>query len=245
MLLPFPQFAANGVTEQQNGAGSSYYESLNARLEKRFSGGLSLITNFVWSSLIDRVAYLNAYDTTLEKRASADSRPLRFVTSVNYHLPIGKGRLLDLGSGWKNALLGGWVLNGIFTMQSGAPLSWGNVIYYGGDIHLNQRQLNGPAFDVTRFNTVSSQALASNIRTFDTQFNNLRAYGVNDFDSSMVKEFHFAERRYLQIRVESFNTFNHAAFAAPNLTPTSSSFGLITATTLNGRAIQMAGRLVW
>ena len=42
-----------------------------------------------------------------------------------------------LEAAWGDRLLGGWVINGIYTYQVGAPLSWGNAIYYGGDLHLN------------------------------------------------------------------------------------------------------------
>jgi hypothetical protein len=64
-------------------------------------------------------------------------------------------------------------------------------------------------------------------------------------DASLMKEFHFSERRYFQLRFETFNTLNRPGFAAPNLTPTSSSFGLITATVLNARNVQIGGRVVW
>ncbi len=245
LLLPFPQFPNGGITEQYNAAGSSYYESLNVGLRKRLSHGLSVTSNFIWNSYIDRTSYLNAFDAAPVKQVAASSRPLRFVLAATYQLPIGQGKLLDTGSGWRNALLGGWVINGIYIWQIGAPLSWGNVIYYGGDLHLDPRQVNGPAFDLTRFNTVSAQQLANNVRTFSTYFNNLRADGVNSLDASLLKEFHFTERRHLQIRFEAFNAPNRPAFAAPNLTPTSSSFGLITGTTINPRTIQMGGRLVW
>ena len=245
LLLPFPEFPVNGVTMQQGSGGSSYFESLNTRVEKRFSQGLSLIGNFVWSSLIDRVAYLNAFDSAPEKRVSADSRPLRLVTVVTYQLPVGKGRLISLTSHWSNALLGGWVVTGTYTWESGPPLAWGNLIYYGGDIHLNARNVNGPAFDVTRFNTVSNQQLASNVRTFNTMFGNLRADGINALNASIAKKFYFTERMYLSLRMEAFNAPNRPAFAAPNLTATSSSFGLITAQTINPRQVQLGARLVW
>ncbi len=245
LVVPFPQFPVDGVIMQQSTGGSSYYESLNARLEKRFSNGLSFITNFVWSSLIERITYLNANDPAPEKRISADSRPLRVVTAVTYELPVGKGKLLDLGSRWKDTILGGWVVTAIYTWEQGPPLSWGNVIYNGGDIHLNPRQVNGPAFDVTRFNTVSTQQLASNVRTFDTMFNNLRADGINALNASLAKKFYFTERINLALRLEAFNAPNRPAFDVPNLTPTSTSFGLITAQTINPRQIQLGARLVW
>jgi len=53
-------------------------------------------------------------------------------------------------------------------------------------------------------------------------------------------------RPKLQYRAEWFNALNHARLDAPNLTPTSTSFGVITTQAQdNPRAIQMALRLVW
>jgi hypothetical protein len=245
LLVPFPQFPANGVTLQQNTAGSSYFESLNARLEKRFSQGFSLISNFVWSGLIDRIAYLNPFDAAPEKHASVDSRPLRLVAAATYQLPVGKGKLIPLRSRWSDLALGNWVVTGTYTWESGPPLAWGNLIYYGGDIRLDPRAVNGPAFDTSRFNTVSTQQLASNVRTFNSTFNNLRADGINALNASVAKKFYFKERVYLSLRLEAFNAPNRPAFAAPNLTATTSSFGLITAQTINPRQIQLGARLVW
>jgi hypothetical protein len=245
LLLPFPQFPNGGITEQYNNPGSSYYESFNVGVRKRASHGLTITSNFSWASLISREIYLNTFDPAPEKGTSADSRKFNFVNTATYRLPIGKDRLIHINSRWGNALLGGWVLNGVYTLESGAPLSWGNMIYYGGPLHLNTRQVNGPAFDITQFNTVSAQQLANNLRTFQTYFNNLRADSVNVLDASMLKEFHFTERKYFQVRFETFNTLNRPGFGTPNLSPTSSSFGLITSTVLNPRNIQVAGRMVW
>ena len=245
VLLPFPQFPLNGVTMQQDTAGSSYFESLNARVEKRFSKGFSLIGNFVWSSLIDRLSYLNPFDEAPEKKVSADSRPLRFVTAVTYQLPVGKGRAIALNSRLTNALLGGWVVTGTYTVQPGPPLVWGNLIYYGGDLHLNPRAVDGPAFDTTRFNTVSNQQLASNVRTFSSMFGNLRADGISALNASIAKKFYFDERKHLALRMEAFNAPNRPAFAAPSLNATNSTFGLITSQTINPRQVQLGARLVW
>lgn len=44
-----------------------------------------------------------------------------------------------------------------------------------------------------------------NIQTFDLQFNNLRRNYNNEIDTSMDKNFKFAERKYIQIRFEAFN----------------------------------------
>jgi hypothetical protein len=245
LLLPFPEFANGGVTEQYNNAGSSYYESLNIGVRKRLSRGLTVISNVAWASLISRQIYLNTFDPAPGKTAAADSRPFDFVNAITYRLPIGRNELLHTQSRCANTLIGGWVVNAVYTWESGGPLSWGNVIYYGGPLHLDTRQVNGPSFDITQFNTVSAQQLSSNLRTFQTYFNNLRADPVNVMDASVMKEFHLSKHKYFQFRLETFNTLNRPGFGTPNLSPTSSSFGLTTSTVLNPRSVQTAGRLVW
>ncbi len=130
------------------------------------------------------------------------------------------------------------------TFQSGPLLGWGNVIYYGGDINLDPRRISG-AFDTTRFNTVSAQQLANNIRTFPTAFSKLRQDGPRNLDLSLQKDFALHERFRLQYRVEAFNALNHPLFNAPSLTPTSADFGRITGQTNISRFLQMSLRLAW
>lgn len=105
--------------------------------------------------------------------------------------------------------------------------------------------MDGFAFDVTQFNRVSAQQLASNIRTFNTLYNNLRRDATKNLDLSVLKRFPIRERMYLQLRFETFNTINHVGFGAPNLTPTSTAFGTITSQANTPRKIQIGARLVW
>ena len=98
---------------------------------------------------------------------------------------------------------------------------------------------------MTRFNTVSTQQLASNVRTLDTTFGNLRADGINALNASLAKKFRLHEGVNIALRMEAFNAPNRPAFDTPNLTATSTSFGLITAQTINPRQIQLGARLVW
>ncbi|MGA2267398.1 MAG: carboxypeptidase regulatory-like domain-containing protein [Bryobacteraceae bacterium] len=245
LVVPFPQFPFNGVTMQNNPAGSSYFESLNVRLQKRYGHGLILINNFIWNRLEDRLAYLNPSDPAPEKRVSSDSRPLRNIMTATYQLPIGRGRTVNLQRRWLDTLVGGWQVSGVYTLQSGPVLGWGNYIYYGGPLNLQPNQPNGTAFDITRFNMVSAQQLANNIQTFDNQFNNLRRDRTNQFDTSLDKNFRFGERRYVQIRFEAFNILNHCTFSAPNTTPTNAAFGTIGAQANTPRRLETALRLVW
>ena len=255
LLIPFPQYPvpgvptpttlANGVLEQGTSAGSSYFQSLDIRAQKRFTNGLTFINNFIWSKELERVSYLNDTDPLPEKRISSDSRPLREVMAFVYELPIGQNKLLSLNSRLANTLLGGWTINGDITIQSGAPLAFGNVIYYGGPLNFNAHQPNGLSFDTTQFNTVSSQQLVYNIRSFDTMFSNLRRDPTKNLDLSLLKNFSITEHSYFQLRFETFNTTNRVGFGPPQLSPTNVTFGQISTQANTPRRVQIGARLVW
>lgn len=245
LLLPYPEFT--GITDNQTNAGSSYFDQLQVRVERRFAHGFYFLANYSWSKLLARDAYLNPTDPVPAKRISGDDRAQRLVISASYELPFGRNRaLLSHIHPIFNHVIGGWMVNMFYTGQSGAPLGWGNVIYYGGDIQLDAHNVDH-AFDTTRFNTVSSQQPDSNsqIRYFPTQFANLRADKDNNFDLAGMKNFQIHERLRLQFRAEFFNALNHPEFSAPSLSPTSSSFGKITSQANSPRAIQLALRLSW
>jgi len=243
LLLAFPQFT--GVTQQSVPEGSSYLNALQARLEKRFSHGLQLLGNFYYGKLIERTERLNSSDPSLTKMIGQYDIPYRFAISGSWDLPVGKGKTwLSHSSALLDRVIGGWNVNFIYSWQPGFPLSWGNVIYYGGDLNMTPRSLNG-AFDVTRFNRNSKEQLDSNIRTFPSRFSNVRGDGVNNLDLSVVKRIPVNEKIYLQFRSEFFNVMNHPVFDVPNTKPTNSAFGFITSQTNEPRAIQMALRLVW
>ncbi|HYW44092.1 MAG TPA: hypothetical protein VE959_14615 [Bryobacteraceae bacterium] len=94
-------------------------------------------------------------------------------------------------------------------------------------------------------NTVSSQQLSQNFRTFPSQFNNLRVDHTNNIDITLTKTFTVHERVKIQVRAESFNLCNKPLFAAATLTATSSSFGTIGSQTNNPRYIQFGLRLTF
>ena len=47
----------------------------------------------------------------------------------------------------------------------------------------------------------------------------VRGPGVEDFAISIFKNFPFGEKRYVQFRLETFNTFNHPQFNTVNTNP--------------------------
>ena len=263
LLSRFPEFPAGdgatgysgsgGVLEQNGPFGSSFFDSLNVRLEKRYSHGLMLVGNYIFSKLTEFDSWLNASDARPEKRISPSDHTHRFIAAVRYELPAGRGKWLNLQSRWLNAVAGGWSINSIYTYQTGAPITWvngststpGDYIYFGGPIALDNRNANSAAFKTSAFDTKSADQLQYHIRTFATTFGNLRADGINQWDASLLKMFHPAEGIAFQLRFESFNTVNHPTFAAPNTTATNSQFGLITAQADRQRTIQVGARIIF
>ena len=274
LLAPYPQFpvgtsasgwtGSGGVIEQNLNDGDSYFHSLNVRLQRRFSKGLTIIGNYQWSRLIEQDSWLNAGDPVPEKRVSPFDHPQRFVAAVSYDLPIGRGRAINLTSKWLNTIVGGWRLNSVYTFQTGAPLVWvngstttpGDYVYFGGPGALtagyNNRNTattaNGtalPSFDTALFATNSANAFAYHIRTFSTTFPNLRQDGLNEWDPSLLKNFHLTESAYFQLRFEVFDVLNHPTFAAPNLQATGGSFGIISSQANRPRTVQAGARFVW
>jgi hypothetical protein len=263
VLARYPEFpvgdtatgftGSGGVLDQNNNAGSAYFDSLNVRLQKRLSGGLSITVNFIHSKLIEFDSWLNSSDARPEKRISPTDRPNRIVTGVTYELPVGKGKALNVNSRWANLLVGGWRLNSIYQFQAGGPFAWvngssttpGDYVYLGAPLNFNNREANTTAFDTTAFDTRPANAYQYHIRTFSTTFGNLRTDGINQWDASFLKRFDFAERRYLQLRFEAFDVLNHPTFGPPNLQGTNAQFGLITAQSNRPRTLQIGARIVF
>jgi hypothetical protein len=274
LLAPYPQFplgygsgswsGSTGVIEQDLDAGSSYFHSINVRLERRLSKGLSAIVNYGYSKLIEQDTWLNDTDPVPEKRVSPFDHPQRVVVALTYDLPVGRGRALNIHSRWLDTIASGWRMTSVYTYQMGAPLVWtngsttspGDYVYFGGpgalasgyDNRYTHTNVNGsalPAFNSGLFVTNSTQAFVDHIRTFSTTFSNLRQDGLNEWDPSLLKNINFTEKIYLQLRFEFFNVLNHPTFAAPNLQATNAQFGVISSQANRPRTIQLGGRFVW
>lgn len=258
LLATYPQYpvgsasGSTGVIDQNSHIGSSYFQSVNVRLQKRFGSGVSIVANYIHSKLIERISWLNDTDPTPEKRLSPFDHPNRIVTSVSYELPFGKGKKFDFGgSKILNMIAGGWSANSIYTFQVGAPLVWsngsttspGDYLPYGNPIVLNNRETNTVAFNTSNFNTNASQQFQYHIRTFSTTFGNLRQDGINQLDTSLLKRIQLRERVSMEIRAEAYNLINHPTFSAPNTTETNSQFGLITTQANRPRTMMFGARI--
>mgnify|MGYP005845610223 CR=1 FL=1 len=248
LLRAHPHFNGDAGTRfQYDNFGGSYFHMFQARLEKRLSNGVQLMANYMFSKLIETRSFLNQQDFAPEKRIAGEDRPHRLVLSGMYELPFGRGKAIAGNAGTPlNYLIGGWTVNGIYTLTNGGfPGDWGNVIYLGGDLDWDGHRVDGTAFNTAAFITGSTSQPAQNLRTFPTRFTRYRADIINNIDVSVIKEIPIYERVNLQLRGEAFNAFNRPAFDGPNISPSSSSFGKITRQRNLPRVVQLALKLTW
>ena len=184
---------------------------------------------------VEAVAYLNPTDSRPEHVIANLDRPHRIVLMGMYELPFGRGRrFISTAHGIVDHVIGGWQMQAVWQLQSGAPLqAWGNIIYYGKftDIPLStDKRSVSMWFNTANFERSSAKALGSNIRTFPSAISCVRADGINITDVSIFKTFRLYERFRLQLRGEAEGVMNHPNFAVPNQVPTNSLFGSVNAT---------------
>ena len=232
LLRPYPQFT--GITRDTN-EGYSDYHSLQTRFEKRLTAGYTVNVAWTWSKFLEATSFLNETDLDPERVISDQDRTHRVVMSGLWELPFGRGRrFAGSARGVVGKLLEGWQTQAIYQFQSGAPLGFGNSIFSGDIDSLNLSSSERTIYQwfntSTGFERNNSRQLASNLRVLSTRFSSIRSDVLNNWDLSVVKNTSLAEEVRLQFRTEFINAFNHAQFGVPNTTPTSASFGRVTAT---------------
>jgi hypothetical protein len=249
LLRPYPKFTT--VALYRNNVGHSTYHSLQARVEKRFSRGLTFTGSYTFSRLIDDagavfdsailtgpVANFQAADSfnkRLEKDVSTGNIPHNFSSGFVYELPFGRGRMRSL-SGWRDLVAGGWQVAGIVRLQSGSPVAVTQAT-----------NLNAFAgFGVQRPNRIADPRLASGERTtarwFDTSAfmqaspftignssrNPVVGPGYRTADVMVGKFFAITERVRTEFRAEAFNVTNTPPLGNPNGSFGTVAFGSIT-----------------
>jgi hypothetical protein len=223
---PLPQL--DGFIGWFRSAGLSNYNSLQTRVEKRFSHGLTFLASYTWAHALDI-----ASNADLGAQNGGDFRDFRnpsqeygnsdfdirhrFVFSYLYELPIGHGkRMLGEASGVMNQIVGGWQVGGITSVSSG---NWFTILDDNGVANSDGQQrpdLIGdprgkPCVPNTFFNTCAFADPPSG--SFgDVSRNSVQGPGYQIWDFSVFKNFAITERTKLEFRAEFFNVFNH-----PNL----------------------------
>jgi len=220
---PFPRFSSGGYYQN---SGSAIYHSMQVKLEKRYSSGVSMLTAYTWAKLIDDLSgsFADPRNPGLERSLSSLDTPHRLVTSFSYELPFGKGKRLGGGmSSLLNKFAGGWQLGGIVQYQSGFPFTptLGSPDPAGVGFEYARRpnrigsgKLDAPTidryFDLSAFTVPAPGTIGSSGR------NILRGPGIKNWDLAILKNTHITERISHQFRLELFNAWNTSQFRNPS-----------------------------
>ncbi len=253
-----PYLGFNSIKLSEN-AENSHYNSLQVELRSRIRDNLTLQTAYTLSRAIDPGGaggtgnlggdlytvsdpYNRAYDNG---PAGGDRTHVAFVNFI-YQLPFFK----NSQSKALKSTLGGWELSGIVTMESGLPLGitlGGSQGGNGVDNGRNRPDLTGkityPQSSGAWFNTsvFTTPALGA---WGDLPAGAVRAPGRDNWNMSLFKEFLFSETRgsRFELRVETFNTWNHTQYNGISTTLSSSNFGQVTSV-WDPRVFQLGAKL--
>ena len=265
--LPYPEWGAAGIQYLMADA-TGNYNALSLKFTQRFGANLNTLLAYTWSRALDDTSNIrgtvgadfspqNALcPTSCEYGPSDFNIPHRFVASILYLLPFGKGqRFLDRG-GVVNQLVGGWQLSTITTLQSGGVVDTSSWDSGGTNFISNATRLNCYAGVSTTLSGNNQNGWFNPAAFFNTAAgtfgncgrNNLRGPWLGNEDVSMVKYFHVTERKTLEFRAEMFNAPNHVELTAGgqlswgngSSPAPSSTFGRITSTLNPMRQIQLA-----
>jgi hypothetical protein len=248
LLLPYPQFLS--VQEVNNPYGSSTYHSLQSKLVKRMSGGLTFLASYTWSKLISNINAQNApigttdntgvqnyYNLRGERAVSELNQPHNFVANAVYELPFGQGRrFLGSAGNVTDKFIGGWKMTSIVTEQSGFPLTL-TAAGTGAGTRPNPVPGVNPAISGNRPNQQRVQAWfnkaafvtppAYTFGTIERTYTRVLGPGVQNLDASLEKDTAF-EHIDLVLRAEMFNVTNTPHFAMPDMAVQDAAFGTIT-----------------
>jgi hypothetical protein len=239
LMVPYPQYTGITQLDGTNGA-NMHYQSLQIKLQKRFSKGYSFLAGYNYHREQDQVYYdsLAQYLNHWTWVDGGNPRN-RLTISGTWETPLGKGRqYLSSAPRLLDAVVGGWNLTGLLTYQSGAPIRFRGVQVAGDPA--------SGAAPGTYFNTSVVKLLPG----FTEETNPWYYPGVTgprlfNVDASLVKDFHLTERIKFSLRMDAFNALNNVNLNAPNMSVGSATFGRSTDVLNNtfGRLLQLGMRV--
>ena len=261
---PYPEISGLQFLSD-DGVGN--YNNFTTKVSQRFGTGLTTLFSYTWSRALDDASAIrgpgnefapeNSLCRHCDYGPSTFNIPQRFVASVLYSLPFGKGqRFLNQG-GVINQVVGGWQLSGIGTAQSGQPIDTTGWDAAGTNFNPSSNRLDCVA-GVSQVLPNPTANFWLNPAAFANPLtgtygncgrNNLRGPKQVNFDFSTIKDFRVTERQALQFRMEMFNAVNHVELGSPNASwgnsnpapsAPSASFGQIRSTATRMRQIQFA-----
>jgi len=229
---PYPEW--HGI-QFLTGGGIANYNAFSGKFTQRFGTSLTSMFSYTWSKALDENSAIRGTgaDFTLENQRcrscdygySGYNVPHRFVTSILWALPFGRGQRFADRGGVVNQIIGGWQLSSIAVAQSGTSIvteSWDSAGMGAGFPHSNRLNctagVNPVAGSPTSDRYFVREAFTNVVagEFGNCARNSLMAPSTWNVDFSTMKDFRLAETHTLQFRMEMFNAPNHPAWGRPS-----------------------------
>ncbi len=258
-LRQYPGFGS--ITQEENQL-NSHYHSLQAGVRFENKWGLTSQLAYTFSHLIDTLsgtgdltAVPNPFNDAYNKGSGGLDRRHVFNVSYVYALPFAK----HSSNAAYRTVAGGWGISGITVFQTGLPL---NVAYNGTDTlglgggTSNRPNLVGtisyPKTQKAWFNGATAGVYTDPVAPWFGGGNqgwgvarkdNVRSPGLNNFNLSLTKNIQLTghEGPNLELRFESFNTFNKTQFSGVNANNHDGNFGQVTSI-YDSRKLELGGK---
>lgn len=235
-LRPFPQFGT--ISDALAPLGNQWYDSLQAKLTKRFSHGLNLQSAFTWQKELTTAEsgpINDVFNRANQKDISQYSLPFVWATSVTYQFPFDT---LTTNKVVKS-VVGGWTAGGLMRYQSGFPilapcsnnglnsdlLRAASCITFDNRVpgqNLFLQNLNGHNFDPNKTFVLNPAAWSDpgpgNWGSGAPYYNDYRYQRRPEEDLSLSRNFRISEKVSLNLRGEFFNVFNRTEVNNPTST---------------------------
>ena len=252
-----------GGVGQQATDGNSHYNSLQVSLNKRVSHGLDFLISYTYAHAQDDGSSFenssfgtrgtNVFINALNWGDSAFDARHRLVASYDYLLPMPR-RLTS--NGILSRVFNGWRISGNSTVQTGFPINIASSHFYSGTCWAfefygcpdNANQVGPITITDPR---ASSKHTYFSKASFTTPTpgtfgnvgrNSFHGPGLNFTNLGLYKDIQVREQMRMELRLESFNTFNHVNFNSPTSNINSSNFGNVLADSTGPRTVQLAAK---
>ena len=256
---PYSPFQS--ITGVTTGAISNY-DAFQAGITRRMGNGLEFNFNYTWSHMLSsqdgsgwgtkqgNQPYQSAYYPGLNYGPSNFDIRHMFKGQVIYNLPFGRGRTFLNNNMVADQVIGGWTLSGTIVAQTGNPFTPYMLVNNSYSLSSNAVQYPNVIGDPNRANpTINSWYNVNDLAapapgTFgNLGRNSLYGPGLSSLNLSLQKTFSLTERIKLDFAANATNALNHPSFAQPDLLIGAGHVGQITGVTVNGRQMEIVGKV--
>lgn len=258
----YRQYLGFADINQEETTTNASYNALQAGLRVENKHGFTVLFAYTYSHEIDQVssdlnAVSNPFNTAYDRGSGTFDQRHIFNASYIYALPFFQHN----GSFLERTGLGGWEISGITAVHTGAPQY---ITYTGPDTlglgggTTNRPNLVAPVkYPKTRLAWFSTASFAAPVAPWVSNANGanagfgsagkdaVRLPGLQNWNLSLFKTVPLSPKEGgpgLELRFESFNTFNHTQFNAIDANTGDANFGQVTST-YDPRTLQLGAKI--